>query len=107
MLMLHVSIPARSSTNVKVIGLILLSTNVAKSVGDVIEMTGAKGELNVAVKLPVCIFPSSFGLSDHIMVMVTCFSTSYPNGAGEAKYTAYHVFSLSRVYLFIELFPVR
>lgn len=52
-LMLPVSIPARSSKNVKVIGLILLSMNVAQSVGDVIAMVGAKGELNVAVKLPV------------------------------------------------------
>jgi len=76
--MLPVSIPAQSSINIKVMGLILFSTNIAQSMGDVIEMIGAKGALNVAVKLPVCMFPSSFGLSDHIMVMVTCFSISYP-----------------------------
>lgn len=104
MLILPVSIPARSSSKLNTNGPKFGGMSIAVD-GCILVIVGFSGALNENVGLLVCVSLFSFGLSATEMLTYTCFSISYGEGAGRLR--VYPLILFCHVSIWILLFPVR
>lgn len=104
MLMVQVSIPARSSVKVNTNGEKVREMFVDHE-GEVLVITGFCGELNENEGVPVCVSLYSFGLSVTEIFTYICSSISY--GAGAGRESSYPLILFCRESLLYDELPFR